>query len=164
MSADLEQRLQRLEDVEAIRNLKHAYCYACDDNYNVEQLKKLFAPDAVWEAEGFGTYTGPDEIAGFFNDVSSSIVAAAHLVMNDLIHIADDGKTAQGIWRNSQPITIKGEDGKQHALWMLARYDEDYIKIGNGVNAEWYFQKLVATIQYSAPYEDGWADIWPSTP
>lgn len=39
MSADLELRLQRLEDVEAIRNLKHAYCYACDDDYNVEQLK-----------------------------------------------------------------------------------------------------------------------------
>lgn len=79
--------------------------------------------------------------------------------MNDLIDIADDGTTAQGIWRNSQPITIKGDDGKQHALWMLARYDEDYIKI----NGEWYFQNLHASIQYSAPYEDGWADLWPAT-
>jgi ketosteroid isomerase-like protein len=157
MDSDVLNRLQRLEDVALIRQLKHAYCYACDDNYNVEKLKKLFTVDAIWEANGFGQYKGPDEIAAFFRGVSEKIVAAAHLVMNDMIEISDDGNSASGIWRNSQPVTVRAEDGSHQAMWMLARYDEVYVK----QDGRWYFKKLQATIQYSAPYEKGWAALWP---
>ena len=156
MEDQILRRLQRLEDIEAIRKLKHAYCYACDDGYNTDKLRPLFAVDAVWEAEGFGRYVGPDEICTFFEGVSSQIVAAAHLVMNDVIEISDDGMTATGVWRNCQPVTAMS-DGKQQAMWMLARYDEEYVKIGG----RWYFRELVASIQYAAPYETGWADLWP---
>jgi len=157
MDNEVLERLQRLEDLESIRKLKHSYCYACDDNYNVAKLKCLFTSDATWEANGFGKYTGPEEIGSFFDQVSQNIVAAAHLVMNDMIEISEDGMTATGIWRNSQPVTIKDDNGNHKALWMLARYDEVYIK----QNKCWYFKKLVAIIQYSAPYETGWAELWP---
>jgi hypothetical protein len=45
-------------------------------------------------------------------------------------------------------------------MWMLARYDEVYVKIGG----RWYFKTLFASIQYAAPYETGWADVWPGNP
>jgi len=158
MTTEILKRIQRLEDLEAIRKLKHSYCYACDDNYNVETLQGLFAADATWEAEGFGRYTGPEEIGEFFTQVSSQIVAAAHLVMNDFIEIDEDGISATGIWRNSQPVTVLDDNGHRKALWMLARYDEIYTKQQD----KWYFKKLVATIQYSAPYETGWSELWPA--
>lgn len=157
MDHDIVNRLQRLEDIESIRELKHAYCYACDDNYNVSQLKPLFAQVAIWRAEGFGHYTGPDEIGDFFAGVANDIIAAAHLVMNDIITISDDGLTATGKWRNSQPVTTRDKTGQPQALWMLAKYDEKYVKH----DGRWLFQELVATIQYSAPYEEGWAKLWP---
>ena len=156
MARSIEDRLQRLEDIEEIRRLKHAYCYACDDHYNTVKLRPLFAPDATWEAEGFGRYCGPDDICAFFDGVSEQIVAAAHLVMNDVIDISEEGMQATAVWRNCQPVTIL-ENDVPVALWMLARYDETYIKL----EGRWFFQTLVASIQYTAPYETGWAELWP---
>ncbi len=156
MSDEILKRLQRLEDIEAIRRLKHTYCYACDDHYNTEKLRQVFSPDAVWEAEGFGQYVGVDAICDFFDQVSNDIVAAAHLVMNDVIEISDDGLTAKGVWRNCQPVTTVDNDSHQ-AAWMLARYDEIYIK----VDGRWLIKNLMASIQFTAPYKEGWAELWP---
>ncbi len=156
MEEELIHRIQRLEDIESIRKLKHQYCYACDDNYNVSKLRPLFAADAVWQADGFGKCTGPDEIGNFFRGVSQQIVAAAHLVMNDIIDIEDNGCEASGVWRNIQPVNVSDENGNSQAMWMLARYDEKYIKLEN----KWLFKELIASIQFTAPYEQGWADLW----
>ncbi len=43
----LEQRIQVLEDIEAIRKLKALYCAACDDDHNPDKLGPLFAQDAT---------------------------------------------------------------------------------------------------------------------
>jgi len=45
--AQLEQRVQALEDVNAIRHLKARYAAYCDDQYNPEGLAALFTEDAV---------------------------------------------------------------------------------------------------------------------
>ena len=157
MTQTLEQRIQRLEDIQAIRQLKHEYCYACDANYDARCLKQLFSPTATWQADGFGIYQGTDAIAAFFTEVSKKITAAAHLVLNDVINVADDGLTASGKWRNIQPVTARGDQGESQAMWMLARYDEEYVKL----NGHWLIQKLVASIQFSAAYDKGWAELWP---
>ena len=47
MTTDLETRLRRLEDIEAIRVLKARYCERCDDGYDVAALMPLFTEDAV---------------------------------------------------------------------------------------------------------------------
>ena len=46
----LEERLQRIEDIEAIRLLKHRYCAFCDDNYDADGIAALFTENAVWDA------------------------------------------------------------------------------------------------------------------
>ena len=156
MDKELVSRIQRIEDMEAIRKLKHEYCYACDDNYNVEILKALFTADATWQAEGFGIFSGTEEIGNFFSGVSRQIVAAAHLVVNDIIHIDDNGLNATGVWRNIQPATINDDAGDPQAMWLLARYDEKYIKL----DGKWLFKELIASIQFSASYEKGWGGLW----
>ncbi len=55
--ADLERRVQILEAIEAIKQLKAEYADACDDMYNPPHAD-LFTKDAVWdgEKEGFGVH------------------------------------------------------------------------------------------------------------
>ena len=49
MESGLEASLRRLEDIEAIKQLKAQYCSYCDDQYDVEGLAGLFTDDAVWD-------------------------------------------------------------------------------------------------------------------
>jgi hypothetical protein len=51
----IERRLTRLEDIEAIKQLKARYCEICDDDHNPERITSVFAEDAVWESAEFGT-------------------------------------------------------------------------------------------------------------
>ena len=69
---DLAARIQRLEDIEAIRRLKARYCAACDDDHNPDTLVTLFAPDAVWEASGIARAEGHAEIRDFFQGMRDS--------------------------------------------------------------------------------------------
>ena len=52
--AELEQRLTRMEDIEAIKQLKAEYCDICDDDHNPGRITTIFAEDGIWEAKGFG--------------------------------------------------------------------------------------------------------------
>ena len=55
----LEARLRRLEDIEALKQLKAQYCAACDDGYDADRLASLFTEDAVWDGgRTFGVATG----------------------------------------------------------------------------------------------------------
>ena len=45
----LAQRLQVLEDIEAIKRLKARYCAFCDDGYNPDGIAGLFVEDGVWD-------------------------------------------------------------------------------------------------------------------
>ena len=46
---DLERRIRRLEDIEALRTLKHRYATYCDDGYDAGRLAPLFTDDAIWD-------------------------------------------------------------------------------------------------------------------
>ena len=68
--AQLEQRVQALEDINAIRHLKARYAAYCDDHYNPEGIAALFTEDAVWESQGLGRFEGRDDIREFFRGAS----------------------------------------------------------------------------------------------
>ena len=44
---EIERRLQLLEDVEAIKNLKNRYCYWCDANYDAANIASCFTEDGI---------------------------------------------------------------------------------------------------------------------
>ena len=50
--SDLAERIQRLEDLEAIRRLKATYCDICDDDHNPDRIVTIFTDDGIWEGEG----------------------------------------------------------------------------------------------------------------
>ena len=59
MSGTLEERIQRLEDIGAIRRLKHRYMAYADAGYDADGIMTLMTPDAVWDGgEAFGAAGG----------------------------------------------------------------------------------------------------------
>jgi hypothetical protein len=59
--ADLERRVQALNDEDKVRNLQHAYGYYVDRRM-WDDVVDLFAKDAVVEIAGVGTFRGPEGV------------------------------------------------------------------------------------------------------
>jgi hypothetical protein len=146
---ELARKVQMLEDIEAIRQLKHQYCAYCDDNYNPDGIAGLFVEDAVWDGGGFGRYVGRDAIRNFFRGAPKLFSFAAHQVLNPIIKV--DGNRATGEWKLFQPCTLEGKDGPR-AMWLAAIYHDEYVKTPSG----WKYQNLKVDALFFTPYEDGW--------
>lgn len=146
-SADLATRVRRLEDIEAIRQLKAHYCYACDDNYHAEKLAGLFTEDGVWDGGALGKAVGRDQIRRFFERSPEVIPFAVHMVTNPLIEV--DGDTGTGVWYLFQAASYAPENTP---LWGSARYDEEYVREADG----WKFKSLRLTSHFWTPFHDGW--------
>ncbi|MCB1683417.1 MAG: nuclear transport factor 2 family protein [Pseudomonadales bacterium] len=145
----LEQRIARLEDLEAIRQLKARYCEVCDDDHNPDRIITLFAEDGIWEGRGIGRAEGHAQLRELFEGFRRSISFSQHMVMNPIIEVTGD--RASGTWYFFGPFTFR--QGNQ-AKWQAARYVDDYVK-RDGV---WKFQHLrVKGPGMSADYQSGWA-------
>jgi hypothetical protein len=144
MNTDLEKTVQRLADIEDIKQLKARYASACDDNYNPDKLAPLFAEDAVWDGSILGYAESREGIREFFGGASALVPFAVHQVSNPLIEI--DGDTATGQWFLWQPMVL----GDQ-ALWLSAVYDDKYVR----QDGKWVYQSLKLNIRMLTPFEEG---------
>ncbi len=144
MSIDLEKTVQRLADIEDIKQLKARYAAACDDDYNPDKLAPLFAEDAVWDGSILGYAEGRTAIHEFFSNSSSLVPFAIHQISNPLIEI--DGDTATGQWYLWQPMVFQGA-----ALWMSAVYADEYVR----QDGQWIYQNLKLNIRMLTPYDEG---------
>ena len=146
---ELEQRLTRMEDIEAIKQLKAEYCDICDDDHNPDRITTIFAEDGIWEGAGFGKAQGHAAIRELFKKFQTLISFSQHQVLNPVIKI--DGDRATGIWYFFGPFTFYKDN---QAKWLAARYQDDYVKL----NGEWKIQHLRARGRMSTDYEKSWAD------
>jgi ketosteroid isomerase-like protein len=152
MPSDLEERLRRLEDIEAIRALKMRYCDLCDRGYDADSLMPLFTEDAVWDGGMFGRYEGARRIRRFFEATGAIVRFARHYVTNSVIDV--DGDRASGRWYLLQAATMPGRDGER-AVWGAARYDERYLRAAEG----WKFESIVLEWDFWTPHDEGWAKL-----
>jgi uncharacterized protein (TIGR02246 family) len=146
-ATELERRVRVLEDVEAIKRLKHRYADACDRGYDADALAELFAEDAVWDGGLFGRYEGREAIRDFFRGVSSDIVFAMHYMMNPIIDVTGDRAT--GTWYLFQTCTFAQGNTP---IWGAARYDEEYVREPDG----WKFRRLRLVSSFWTPFDEGW--------
>ncbi len=144
---DIAGRLRNLEDVEEIKRLKARYCAYCDDDYDADNIARLFVEDAVWDGGSFGRYEGRDEIREFFVNAPQMLPFAVHMVMNPIIEV--NGDAATGIWYLFQACTFA--EGHR-AVWGSARYDEEYVR----VDGAWRFKNLKLTSNFWTPFDEGW--------
>ena len=146
---ELEQRIVRLEDLEAIKQLKASYCAICDDDHDPDRITSIFTEDGIWEGRGIGRAEGHAELRKLFEGFQKAISYSQHMVMNPIIEV--DGDRAHATWYFFGTFTFYEGD---QAKWQAARYHEDYLKTAEG----WKIQHLrVKGPGMSADYEKGWA-------
>ena len=143
----LEERLQRVEDLEEIRALKARYCHYADRGFDGAghddvALAELFTEDGVWESS-FGPNKGREAIAA----ASSKFYSFGfHLAINP--HIVVEGDTAHGRWWGVIPVTVAEGQG----VWMAGCYEDQFVRTPKG----WRFKHLLFRAAFRSTYEAGW--------
>ena len=150
----LEERIQTLEDIEAIKVLKSRYCAYCDSAYNSKGIASLFVDDGIWDGGFMGRFEGAKAIRAHFESVSSVMGFAIHHLTNPIIEISpEDNNRALGSWYLWQPCTQTTRSNR--ALWLAANYKDTYTKTKHG----WQFVNMIITPKMFSPYESGWAEV-----
>ena len=148
----LQERVDRLEAIEAIKQLKYVYMDHCDNGYRPNEIGRLFVEDAVWDGGDFGRYEGRAAIEAFFAHISSDIVFAAHLALNPIIEVSGERATAR--WRLIMPATMM-IDGAKQSRWILGDYRDVCVRR----DGRWLFKDVNFFVNFNAPIADGWADL-----
>ncbi len=146
--AAMERRLQRLEDAEAIRNLKAEYAALCDNQYDADGIAAMFTADAIWESPSLGRFEGREAIRGFFQRASGIFSFAIHYSLNG--HIEIDGDTAHARWYLFMPCTVA--EGNR-PMWRAGIDHETYVRVGD----RWMFSHKRSEPLLNVNYAGGWS-------
>lgn len=148
MSDALAARVQRLEDIEAIKVLKAQYCAGCDADHDPALLGPLFVDDAVWEASGITRAEGRPAIEAYMTQLRASgrLRNSAHNVFNPQITV--NGDTATGHWRLLMLYTANVGPGEVQHQRIIGWYRERYVR----VDGAWRFASLYCEVEESAAY------------
>ena len=157
--SDLEQRQQRLEDLEAIRRLKHYnYCHCIDwavggQASAIEETISRFTDDIVADFSGFPLAEGREQVEEFYTQAVPALLSySQHSVSNDVIDITGDSAT--GLWYVTCPVmfTEASPLGRAAPGLIVGRYEEDYVK----QDGLWKWRRIVALLDVMGPSEDLW--------
>lgn len=149
----LEQRLQRLEDTEAIRTLKSLYhTYVNDTDF--EKVGDLFTTDASLNL-GYlmpdgKTITGKDAISAAFaamktNRSQSQLKQFLH---SHIVQIeAENAATGTGMLLACYGV-------KEESFVVAGKYMEHYHR----VDGAWLFRSMALALYFTVPLKSGWAE------
>ena len=142
----LEDRVRVLEDVEAIKRLKHEYCFALDRR-DWDSVAGFFARDGVVDYGAIGRARGQRAIRRLFVDrISRDFSFFAHMVHNPVIEVRGD--RASGKWYFDIPAAVVPDQ----ARWIMGWYDDEYVR----EDGRWRYASLKSSYFYISSYEKGW--------
>jgi hypothetical protein len=150
--SSLQKQVELLEDAKAIERLQQAYGYYVSEGMGSDAAA-LFtdSPAASIEYAQQGVYLGKDRIRAFLTHGGEGLkdgeIREAP-VMQGIVHVAPDGKTAKGRWRTLMMSGTHGQDG----LWTEGPFENEYVKEG-GV---WKFSKVHWYTTVIGSYDEGW--------
>lgn len=141
----LEERIQRLEDIEAIRYLMGRYFCALD-THKWDVIAECFDVDVHTEyCDGFMVYDGREDAAGFLASCMLPEQISSHQGHGYQIDIIDRTHARAKIYLEDTLINFLGHTNQRGS----AIYDNEYIKRDDG---KWYISK----IGYTRVYEEQW--------
>ncbi|MBI5506343.1 MAG: nuclear transport factor 2 family protein [Deltaproteobacteria bacterium] len=154
MDQPIAERLQRLEDREAIRELQATYCFLVDDGRYEELVERWFTEDARCDfRDAAGTMSplvssGRAEILTFFTGVVAVLLAdMCHTVHNQRIVIDGDRAHGECYFELTASHPATGD-----AVVGGGRYVDHYRR----VDGRWCFCERAAQIFHMAPLAEGW--------
>lgn len=149
--ASLAAQLRHLQSLEAIRGLIGRYAIGADRKNDPAIMAPLFAPDAVWECEGFGRFEGRDTIARALSETAQKqILWTLHYMVSPTIEV--DGDRADGSWYLWELATVAGEAGAPRSVWCGGTYDATFVCL----EERWYFHHVRLNIRLSTPFDRPW--------
>ncbi len=153
--AELDRRLTRLEDTDAIERLNAVYGYYLARN-QWDDLAGLWSPtEGTIEIAMRGVYVGAESVRRNLNLYGEAGIHHGllhnHMQYQPVIHIAEDGQTAN---MRSRAFSIMGQFGI-YSMWMGGIYENDFVKEG-GI---WKIRKDQVFNSYFTPYSVGWKDL-----
>lgn len=141
----LEERLQRLEDLEEIRSLRMEYHHCVNDSRFAEAAW-IFTDDAYVEYGGVGKAKGRDNIRVLFGNLANAVTIIKQFVSNHMVKIAGD-EASGNAWLDAR----YAQDGK--SLIAAVRFDDRYVRTEDG----WRISDMRASVHFSVPVQEGWA-------
>jgi hypothetical protein len=154
--AELDVRITRLEDGNAIETLQNSYGYFVDKS-QWSQLAELFAEDATLEIGGKGIFTGKDRVLAYMQlsfgpDGARPGTLINHMQFQPIADISEDGTHG---WIRSRAYVMANES------WGLPLYEDEFVK-EDGV---WKFARLTGPFTMYTNWE-GWGELalnntWP---
>ena len=151
---DLDRRLARLEDADALERLHTVYGYYLARN-QWDDLAGLFSPEGSIEIAMRGVYVGSESVrrnldlygeAGIHHGLLHN-----HMQYQPVIHVSEDGQTAR---MRSRAFSIMGQFGA-YSQWMGGVYENEYVR-EDGV---WKILRDQVFNSYFTPYAVGWKDL-----
>lgn len=137
----LEERITRLEDIEAIRYLQAKY-QRCLDTRDFDGVADCFAEDVVSSyGNGSMSYNGKEAVMEFLCSVMTLDMPSTHLIHGGEIDILD-AQHATAKWYLEDYLVHQKYQAKLHGA---AIYQVDYQKIDN----QWF----ITSIGYERCYE-----------
>ena len=135
--ADLEKRIQVIEDTEAIKKLHQNYINLMD-YIRYDEVPDLFTDDATVEIRQHGVHRGKKEINDMYQYIKDMYKGGVprhigHMCVEPDINV--DGNNAKGKW------LIYFFDSVPTQSWVQGINDCEYRK----VNGKWYISKLKFT-------------------
>ncbi len=121
MDGDFAARLRRIEDLEAIRDIKHRYFIALD-KADWAGVVRCFTEDAEIDV-GLGVQRGLEEIANIFHEVYvKAFDWWSHQASNPVIDITSP-TTATGTWELEGFVVTQSP---ATGLWTAVFYEDEY--------------------------------------
>lgn len=145
MHVDLEARVRRIEDREAIRRLVSLYTLAMDDR-DMDLAARIFARDAVLTYPGGSPlFRGRDAIVAFYRERLAPTGPSFHFTHDQIVEWDDgDPDRATGL------VACHAEtSGGGRQFISAIRYEDVYVR----EDGEWRFSRRTLTFLYQTPVE-----------
>jgi ketosteroid isomerase-like protein len=140
---DLERRIQRLEDIEEIRQLVTRYGFIMDER-DLEQVRQIFTPDATLRSkDGVFSATGIDTICETYQGRYDALGPTNHFVHGMTVDIdADDPDTARGLVSSHAEVVRDGVP-----MLVALRYEDVYRRY----EGRWRLHDRLMSYMYYVP-------------
>ncbi|MDE8651999.1 nuclear transport factor 2 family protein [Novosphingobium album (ex Liu et al. 2023)] len=146
----LEQRVRRLEALRAIDRLIGDLGRAFDTGPSAAALRRLFAPDARFVIDRYGTLEGRDAIAeGVAGNADTGFCWTLHYLVSPRVELAADDRAADVEFYLWEVATA----ASGRAYWIGGRYEARAVSMDG---AEWRFTRLELKADLISHYPEGW--------
>lgn len=138
---DLERRIQRLEDLDAIRQLVTRYGFVMDER-DVPAIREMFTPDATLRSkDGVFHARGIENIVQTYQGRFDVLGPTNHFVHGQTIDF-DDDDTAHGLVSSHAEVVRDGT-----TMWVALRYSDVYKR----PEGTWRFADRLMSYMYYVP-------------